>query len=93
MLQSYKKSEEPVTFTLEHLVGTDNYKKLLSEGVLYHLCNDHLSAIKVFDEVIETNPEDINAWLYKGKSLAKLEKHDEAEKCFSLAEKLADEVK
>ena len=52
------------------------------EKGLEYMQNDTLKAIEIFDEILEIEPENLDAINGKGSSLLKLNQTDEAEKCF-----------
>src|SRR5271157_2628413 len=47
--------------------------------------NKYDEAIKTLDKALEINPQDSNAWLYKGNVLSDLNKSDEAIKAYDKA--------
>lgn len=60
--------------------STDSKEKI--NKALYYMQNDTLKAIEIFDEILEKEPENIDALNGKGSTLMKLNLIDEAEKYF-----------
>ena len=52
------------------------------EEALYYMQNDTAKAIKIFDEILDKDPENIRAINGKGFSLMKMDQTNEAEKIF-----------
>lgn len=61
----------------------DEYLQSRNDEALNYMPNDTKKAIKIFEEVIEIDPENIDAINGKGSSLLKLKLLDEAEECFN----------
>ena len=55
------------------------------EEALYYMQNDTQKAIEIFDEILESEPENIEALNGKGFSMMKMNQPDEAEKYFDFS--------
>ena len=70
------------------LANVNNVEDLLDTGVLFVQNEDYNVAERIFDRVVQLNPDYAEAWSNKGVALGNLGKFDESIKCYEEAIKI-----